>query len=99
MIFSGHKQIAIRRPVVEKLEGKLDKGIARITQRINLVEAEVLMNHKLANGTALKPGDKIILRGDVIMQSWAQNVFVYKDMEMVFCPEDLISGYNTSDAT
>lgn len=96
-LFSRPGEIAIAPPVVQKLEGKLENGIARITQRVNLVEATVLMHAKLANGQELAPGDKLILRGDIIMQQWAKAVFVYNGTEMVFCSEGAISGYNRRD--
>lgn len=97
MIFSTQKQIAIVKPVFQKLESKLEHGIARITQRLNIVEAKVLMHYRFDNGTLLAPGDYVLIRGDMVTMPWAQTIYVYQDMEMVMCPESAILGYRTRE--
>lgn len=84
-------QIAIKQPVFTKIEVELQGGLAINSNRINLIEAEVVMGYDY-NGVKLKIGDKVILKGDAGLAQWAKQKLVYKGLEFVLCPESAVLG-------
>ena len=95
--FTKNGEIAITQPVFRKIEAEMQGGIARISQRVTVIEAAVVMGYELKSAL-LKPGDSVILRADAGLQPWAKQVFTLNDsISFVLCPESAIIGYKVNN--
>jgi hypothetical protein len=96
MIISSAKgAIAIKQPSFTKIETQLQGGIAVNSNRVNLIQAEVVLNYE-SNGIKLKPGDLVILKGDAGLEMWAKKKYVLLEKEFVLCPEAHVLGFATA---
>jgi hypothetical protein len=96
--FTKNGEIAIVQPQFKKIEAEVQGGIARISQRVTIIESSVVMGYELKNAT-LKPGDTVLLRADAGLQPWAKQVYTLNDnLSFCLCPESAILGYRISDA-
>ena len=85
--------VGIKQPVFRKLEAEVSGGLARISQRHALIEAELVLGYDM-DGVWLNPGDFILLPGDSAQQQWSANQYVQPDgLTFVLCPEALVLGY------
>jgi hypothetical protein len=91
-IYTKKGSIAIEQPVFKKIEAQIKGGIATIAQRVELIEAKVLL-HYSNNDISLNPGDYVILKGDAGLHPWAKQVLNLKDLSFVLVPETEIVGY------
>jgi hypothetical protein len=92
MLGTNKGLLAIRQPEFKKIESDTSGGLVRISQRINLIDCELVMCYKLGE-TDLKPGDKVIIRGDSGLKPWAKTLFSFEENSFVLCPENEIIGY------
>jgi hypothetical protein len=91
----GH--IAIEQPLFKKIEVEVVGGLAKISQRTDVIEAKVLMEYDLS-GTKLKLNDTVLLKADAGLQQWAKMQYRLSDgIAFVLCPENQILGYRTID--
>lgn len=88
--------IAIEQPIFKKIEAEIKGGIATIAQRVNLIEAKVVLNYT-SQDVSLAQGDSVILRGDAGLNPWAKSVLVLGDKSFVLVPEEQIVGYVKRD--
>ena len=94
-LFTKKGELAITRPEFKKIEAEVVGGMARITQRVAIVETQLVMNYNF-DGVELRAGDKILLRGDSGLANWAKNEFRLETGEVfVLCPENVVLGYRT----
>lgn len=84
---------AIKQPEFKKIEATVRGGIALISQRIDLIKSELVMDYEI-DGLVLKANrDKILLRGDAGLQPWAKQIMSIDGEDFVLCPENIIVGY------
>lgn len=89
---NGH--VAIQQPEFKKIEAEIQGGIARITQRIDIIEVPLVMGFMTKDSETYRPGDAALLRGDAGLQPWAKQVFRTSDgVNFVLCPESQIIGF------
>jgi hypothetical protein len=94
-LFTKKGELAITKPEFKKIEAEVVGGMARISQRIAVTEAVLVMNYNF-QGVELRAGDKILLRGDSGLTKWAANELRLETGEVfVLCPEDVVLGYRT----
>jgi hypothetical protein len=85
--------LAIKQPEFKKIEAQVSGGVAMISQRVNLIEVQLVMDYEV-NGIKLRGGvDKVILRGDAGVQPWAKQKLALGVHEFVLCPESQVIGY------
>lgn len=90
--------LAVVRPEFKKIEAELVGGMARIANRIDVIEVALVMRYTIEEGLVLLPGDKVLLRGDSGLQSWAKAEFRLEDgTSFVLCPESSVIGYRVND--
>ena len=86
-------QLAIKQPEFKKIEVAMKGGLAMISQRVALTEAELVMDYEI-DGVKLKAKETtIILRGDVGLQPFAKQVLNLGELEFVLCPESQVIGW------
>lgn len=89
--------LAVKQPEFKKIEATIKNGLALISQRIDLIKVDLIMDYEI-DGIKLKAGkDKVILRGDAGLQPWAKQVLNIDGLEFVLCPEHLVVGVETSE--
>jgi hypothetical protein len=87
--------LAVKQPEFKKIEATIKNGFALISQRVDLIKVDLLMDYDL-DGIKLKAGkDRVILRGDSGLQPWAKQVLNIDGVEFVLCPENLVVGVET----
>lgn len=93
MVFTKNGHVAIVQPIFRKIEADVEGGLARIAQRVEVIESEVVMGY-FVDGTELKKGDKVLLRSESGLQPWAKQLMRLGDgTSFVLCPESQILGY------
>jgi hypothetical protein len=92
IIPTGKKVIAIKPFEGASVETQLTGGFAAVTNRIKLVEAEVVSDYTFDEFLYLREGDKVLLRGDAAFNPWAKQIISYNDVQFVLCPVDQIYG-------
>jgi hypothetical protein len=89
--------IGIVRPEFVRMEIEVQGGIARVSQRIELTEAKLVLGYDIGD-VQLNPGDTVILRGDAGLQQWAKTEYRLPGANpFVLCPETQILGYRKQD--
>ena len=92
LTINGH--LAIQQPEFKKIEAEIQGGIARITQRIDVIDVPLVMGFVTKDSRTFNPGDKVLLRGDAGLQPWAKQVFRTSDgQNFVLCPESQVIGF------
>ena len=95
MLLSVNGYLAITPPVFTKIEADVSGGIARIQQRVELREENLVFGYKFKD-TLVSPGDKVIVRGDAGLKAWAKTVYrLGSGPEFVLCPETDVVGFQT----
>jgi hypothetical protein len=85
--------LAVKQPEFKKIEATIKGGVALISQRIDLIKTDLVMDYEI-DGLVLKANkDKILLRGDSGLQPWAKQVLNTEGLEFVLCPETNVIGY------
>ena len=99
MIISNGKFVAIEPIVFEKIETKVDHGMARIAQRCEVAYSGLVMDfYSESVHQLLRAGHaKAILRGDAGLQPWMKNVFEINGQKFVMCPIDSILGFEVTE--
>lgn len=93
MLGTKRGELAIKQPEFKKIEVDVQGGIARAVARVEVIEVDLLMEYELS-GAYLKPGDKILLKGDAGLSGWAKNLYRLNDgVTFVLCPESQVIGY------
>lgn len=91
-------ELAITPPVAHKVEAEVVGGIARIANRIAVIEAKLVMDYNLGDVQLLR-GDAVFLRGDSPWQKWAATLYrLPTGEEFSLVPEDCILGYRATRA-
>jgi hypothetical protein len=93
--FTKKGELAIIKPEFKKIETEVTGGLARITQRFEMVKAKLVMGYEY-NGTMLEAGDSVILRADSGLQNWAKTTFILNGVEFVLCPEAAVIAFESS---
>ena len=91
-VFTKKGELAIIKPEFKKIETEVTGGLARITQRYEMVKAKLVMGYDY-NGVQLQAGDSVILRADAGLQSWAKTSFILNGVEFVLCPESSVIAF------
>lgn len=85
--------LAIKQPEFKKIEATIKGGLAVISQRVDLIKADLLMDYDI-DGVKLRANkDKVILRGDSGLHPWAKQVMNIDGVEFVLCPESSVIGF------
>ena len=93
VLMSKNGHLMVKKPVFRKIETEIVGGMATITQRIELLETELVMGYVL-DGFSLKPGDTVLLYAEQSLKEWARMTLRLPDgTEFVQCPESAILGY------
>jgi len=94
-MISINNVVAIEPVPFTKVESKVEGGIARISQKIDLVKVKLVMRYMLNNeslfGAAI--GDYAILRGDAGLQPWNKAVYELDGKKLVLCPINQVIGF------
>lgn len=85
--------LAITQPEFKKIEAQVSGGFAAISQRTNLVVADLVMDYDLGSVRLVAGVDKVIIRGDAGLQPWAKQRMCLGAKEFVLCPENQVVGY------
>lgn len=91
-MFTRKGYVAIEQPIFTKIEAEMQGGIARIAQRVHLIEQKVVLGYD-SETLKLSAGDNVILKADAGLQTWAKTVHTLGDKTFVLVPEDQILGY------
>jgi hypothetical protein len=92
---SINNTVAIEPVPFSKIESKIEGGIARISQKIDLVKVKLIMGVHLTNDPSPNylPGDYAILRGDSGLQPWNKAVYELDGQKLVICPINQVIGF------
>lgn len=89
-----NKQIALKQLKAVKVETELKGGFAAVSNRTNLIKADLAMDYITADGNKLTAGKHyVILKGDSGFKQWNKQTYVLNENEFVLCPESEILGY------
>ncbi len=92
---SKNGTLAVKQPEFKKIEATVKGGIALVSQRIELVSVDLIMDYQLGD-TLLKAGvTRILLRGDAGLQPWAKQTLSFDGKEFVLCPESAVVAVQT----
>lgn len=96
-LLSKKGELAIIRPEFKKIEARLQGGVATIAQRTELISCSLVMDSEY-NGKTLRAGkDKVVLKGDSGLASFAKSVLTYNGIDFVMVPESFIVGVEIID--
>lgn len=90
-------ELAIAQPVFKKIEARLSGGIATIAQRTEVIAVALLMDYNLDGHMLIANRDKVIVRGDAGLATWAKTLHCYNGVEFVLCPESQVLGFELND--
>ena len=90
---SFNNTVAIEPVPFSKIESKVEGGIARISQKIDLVKVKLVMGVHITDGLNYLSGDYVILRGDAGLQPWNKAVYELDGQKMVVCPISQVMGF------
>lgn len=64
----------------KKIEAKISRGFAMVSQKTNLVGLKVLVDAHLADGVTIPQGSKVYIKEEVLYtQTWAKDTLDIKD--------------------
>jgi len=93
MIATTKGYLGIVKPEFKKAEAEVFGGIARSSQRTELIEVKLVLCYDF-NGVLLVPGDAVILKGEAGLQPFAKMEYRLEGIApFVLCPENQILGY------
>jgi hypothetical protein len=87
-------ELALKPFEAKKVDVELTGGIARAVARVEVIEAELMMDYIL-DGVQLKAGDKALLKGEAAFQKLS--LYRYGDVMFVLCPEAYVFGYRKAE--
>ena len=86
-------QVAIAPIAAVKLEAEIKGGFATISQKHNLIAAEMILDFA-GNGSFYKAGDyRVLLKGDAAFTPWAKQVFEHDGVKFVLAPIGFVIGF------
>jgi hypothetical protein len=95
MIATRKGYLGVKPPTFRRMEAEVTGGVARISQRHALVEAELVLSYDL-DGVKLRPGDIVFMVGDSALKPWCTKLFVQPDgLSFALCPEAEVLAYKT----
>lgn len=83
-------ELALKPFEAKKVDVELNGGIARAVARVEVIEAELVMDYTL-DGVQLQAGDKALLKGEAAFQKL--NLYKHGETLFVLCPEAYVFGY------
>jgi len=70
----------------QNIEKTIKGGIAMIDKKVNLQELTVVLD----SDSGFRPGQKVYVRGDQVVQNWVKEVFTVDGKEFILVPESVI---------
>ena len=83
---------AIKQPEFKKIEANIVGGVARISQRDDVILYQMVMDGEYS-GTMYKKGDSLMLTGEAGLKPWAKKIYNLDGMEFVLVPETEVLGF------